>query len=293
VATKPAVTTGGVRNVMPTTATLTGSVNPHAAETTYHFEWGPSSSYGQRTADTGAGSGTTSLSVSAGISGLQPGKRYHYRLVAANSQGTTTGGDRSFVAATTPTGASLGADHNPVVYGQPVTLTGKLTGSKISGVKVRLRITPFPFSAPFADFGSTVNSDKSGNYTFKIPLVTWTTRAVVLAEGRPGITSNVVLIRCAVRTGITSVQRTRSRVVVSGRLTPVTPNGVAALQRQASNGQWVPLRRAHIGSDGRYAIGMRPRRKPMLVRVVGLPHDGGAHYRGTSRIVKIAGRRAS
>jgi hypothetical protein len=53
----------------------------------------------------------------------------------------------------------------------------------------------------------------------------------------------------------------------------------------------VPLRRAHVGGDGRYTVTLRARRQPMAVRAVGLTHDGGAHVRGVSRTVRIGALR--
>jgi hypothetical protein len=97
--------------------------------------------------------------------------------------------------------------------------------------------------------------------------------------------------RSAVRTGITSVRRVGRQVVVGGRLTPATPAGVAALQRQGADGRWLPLRRARTDATGRYSINVRSRRQPMIVRPIGLPHDGGGHVRGVSRTVTIAGLR--
>jgi hypothetical protein len=292
VPTRPAVTTGTARDVTPSTATLTGAITPHSAATTYHFEYGTSTKYGASTPSADAGAGTRGVSVAARIEGLSPGTRYHYRLVASNSAGLTRGGDRSVVAGTTPTSATLAADANPVVYGRPVKLSGTLGGSRKSGVRVRLQTTAFPFSAPFADAGSAVKTTSSGGYTFTLPLVTTTTRAIVIADGAPSILSPIVVIRSAVRTGIRSVsRRAGGRVVITGRLTPATPGGVAALQRQGTGGAWVPLRRAQTAADGTYTITLRPRRSAIVVRTVGLAHDGGAHVRGTSRSVRIAGRR--
>jgi hypothetical protein len=287
---KPSVGTGGVRDVDLYNATVLGSVNPHAAATTYHFDWGMTKSYGHSTPNGDAGSGTKTIGVAAHLGGLEPGKRYHYRLVASNSRGTSRGGDHTFVTASTPTGATLGADRDPVPYGQGVTLKGKLSGTRISSVRVRLQTTAFPFDSPFADVLSPVKSSRSGSYQFKLPAITVTTRALVIADGTPPVLSKIVVIKSRARTGITSVRRTGRRVVIGGRITPTTPNGVAALQRQGAGGRWLPLKRAHVRSDGRYFVGIRARRKQMAVRVVGLTHDRGAHVRGFSRTVVLAGR---
>jgi hypothetical protein len=290
--TRPAATTGGVRDVGTAGATLTAAVTPHGASTSYKFEYGLTTSYGSSTPTAGAGDGTRSVAVSARIGGLAAGKRYHYRIVASNALGTTRGGDRTFVAATTATTATLAADKEPVTYGAGVTLRGKLGGSKVRGVRVRLQTTPFPFSAPFADTGNAVSSSGSGSYTFALPAVTKTTRALVVVDGLPAFFSKPVTIRSAARAGITSITRSSGgRVVVHGRVVPATAKGIAALQRQSAKGTWLPLKRARVGSDGRYAITLSPRTKAMTVRTVGLTHDGGAHVSGTSRSVKIAARR--
>jgi hypothetical protein len=119
-----------------------------------------------------------------------------------------------------------------------------------------------------------------------------TMRALIVVDGIPSFFSQPLTVRSAARAGITSVtRRADGRVTVSGRVIPATPGGVAALQRQSTRGTWLPLRRAHVGSDGRYAITLQPRAGAMTVRTIGLPHDGGAHVSGTSRSVKIAGRR--
>jgi hypothetical protein len=290
--TRPAVSTGGVRDVTTSAATLTGAVNPHGASTTSRFEYGLTTAYGTSTPSASAGAGTSASSVSARIGGLTAGKRYHYRIVAVNSLGTTRGADRSFVVASTPTGTTLTASKDPVTYGGSVTLSGKLAGSKVSGVRVRLQTTAFPFSAPFADAGNALKSSNSGAFGFTLPAVTRTTRALVVADGLPSIVSKIVVIRSAVRAGITSLtRRADGRVVVRGRVIPATSGGVAALQRQSAKGTWLPLRRAHVGGDGRYSVTLRARKRAMLIRTVGLPHDGGAHVSGMSRSVKIGARR--
>ena len=89
----PAVTTGAPANVTQTTATVTGTVDPDGAETTYHFEYGTSASYGLTTADqTVSGDPVT---VQTMLSGLTSDTTYHYRLVATNAAGTTRGDDRT------------------------------------------------------------------------------------------------------------------------------------------------------------------------------------------------------
>ena len=281
--TAPAVATTGAREGTPTGMTILGRINPHGGETSWHVDYGATTKYGSATPAVALGAGTSTLSVRQRIEGLAAGKRYHYRIVATNANGTTRGGDHTFTTTTTPTSATLQADADPITYGRPAVLTGRLGGSRTSGVRVRLQTTTFPFSSPFADALSPVTSSKSGTYSFTLPAVTLTTRALVIAEGTPAILSPMIVVRSAVRTGIRSITRTRAGSLrIQRRLTPYTPNGFAALQRQSATGRWLPLRRARPGTDGRYTIPLRGRRNPMQLRVVGVPRDGGGHVTGIS-----------
>ena len=105
----PDVATGVASDVGPTSAVVHGRVNPRGRATTTYVEYGTSSKYGSKTAEQSAGSGTAPVDVSVAISGLAPGKAYHYRLVAASDAGAARGADRSFVTSSKPsavTGAS-------------------------------------------------------------------------------------------------------------------------------------------------------------------------------------------
>lgn len=96
----PGVVTGDAVDVELGTATLLGTVNPFGKQTTYHFEYGTSTAYGQRSPldhEDVAGLGRDPLSVHGYLGGLQPGTEYHYRLVAQNEDGRTEGADRTFV----------------------------------------------------------------------------------------------------------------------------------------------------------------------------------------------------
>lgn len=90
VATRPAV------SITTTAATLQADVNPHGTATTYAFQWGTSTAYGSQTPARSAGSGTVVKRVAFRLTGLTPGTRYHYRVIASNADGTSTGNDRSF-----------------------------------------------------------------------------------------------------------------------------------------------------------------------------------------------------
>jgi hypothetical protein len=86
------------KNVAKTSATLTGDINPLENDTTYHFEYGPSTEYGTNVPipDGDVGAGSSLVPVTVMLSGLSPNTTYHYRLVAKNSLGITLGADHTF-----------------------------------------------------------------------------------------------------------------------------------------------------------------------------------------------------
>ena len=90
-AAPPTVATGSASNVLTKTATLNGTVDPNGSPTTYWFEYGTTSAYGQRTASAAAGSATTAGQVAAQVAGLAANTAYLYRLVASNGSGTSYG----------------------------------------------------------------------------------------------------------------------------------------------------------------------------------------------------------
>jgi hypothetical protein len=86
-------------NVSKHEATLNATVNAEGLETSYHFEYGTTTSYGNSVpaSNVSVGSGLGNQLVHQTISGLQLETTYHYRVVAANSSGTTYGEDHTFV----------------------------------------------------------------------------------------------------------------------------------------------------------------------------------------------------
>ena len=92
----PSVTTGAASGVGRTSASLNGTVDPNGQATTYWFDWGRTNAYESSTATTNAGSGSTAMTVSTALGGLKRATTYHFRIVARNASGTTTGADATF-----------------------------------------------------------------------------------------------------------------------------------------------------------------------------------------------------
>jgi hypothetical protein len=126
----PVAVTGSATNVTTTTATLNGTVDPNGRATTWYFEYGTSTSYGSKTAEKSAGSGTSTTGVSAPVSGLTRGRLYHFRLVATSDAGTSRGADQTFSTITAPaavTGAASSIGLTSAKLNGTVTPNGQAT----------------------------------------------------------------------------------------------------------------------------------------------------------------------
>ena len=100
---------GGATGVTTRRATLTGTINPHGVATSYHFNYGPTSSYGASTPEVDAGAGDGEQPVTQEVSGLLPDTTYHVQVVATSSDGVVrSGADGLFRTAPAPTAVVIG-----------------------------------------------------------------------------------------------------------------------------------------------------------------------------------------
>ena len=85
-------------NTQGVSALLVGTVDPEGLTTTYRFQYSTQADFSSAiaTPPSAAGSGTDPRPARAAISGLEPDTTYHYRLLATNDSGTTTGSPASF-----------------------------------------------------------------------------------------------------------------------------------------------------------------------------------------------------
>jgi hypothetical protein len=115
----PAATTGAAESITTSSAVVNGTVNPNGADTTYHVDYGTTSTYGLSTAESSAISGTDPVAVKVTLSKLTSNTSYHYRVVATNAAGVTRGGDRTLKTAQRP--------EPPVASTRPATQKGPLS----------------------------------------------------------------------------------------------------------------------------------------------------------------------
>jgi hypothetical protein len=242
--TKPAVTTGGVASVTPTTAVLKGFVNPHGAATTYFFQIGPTLLYGGQTTPASAGKGTKGVRVSAPVSGLAPATTYHYRLVARNRKGLTLGGDRTFKTKKQPLGVTLAATPNPIRAGRATVLSGVLSGTGNDHRIVQLQANPWPYTGGFKPVGNNVQTDAAGNFSITLLSVDFNTQYRVLMPAKPSVVSPIVVLGTTVKvTRHTKVRRgsRRGRVHFWGTVRTAHGGAVVVVIQKLRKGSWINI----------------------------------------------------
>jgi hypothetical protein len=292
-AAPPLVTTGGAAQVTITTATLTGTVNPRGLTTSYFFQYGTTTAYGTRTPSTSAGKGGAGVAAAAQVTGLAPNTRYHYRLLAHNSDGTVAGNDRTFTTPRQPLGLALSAAPNPVVFGGLTTLSGTLSGTSNSGRPVQLQQNPFPFTSGFANAANAQLTDATGAFSFTVLSVPLTTQYRVLVADRPTVVSPIVTVsvQVLVRTSVTDRRvRRGARVRFSGTVRPAVPNVPLAIQKQGRSGRWVTLDGSITRPGGNgyavYGKSLRIRRGGRFRIYVGA--SGGTFTPNVGRTIRIS-----
>jgi hypothetical protein len=287
-ATKPGVSTGGASKVTITTATLNGKVNPHGALTVYFFQYGTTTAYGSRTADTNAGAGTAAVGASAPIAGLGPNTKYHYRLVARNGVGTTVGGDRTFTTPKQPLGLVLSATPNPVAFGAPTTLAGTLSGTGNAGRPIRLQQKPFPFTGTWTNFGNVQLTNAQGAFSFALLSVPLTTQYRVLVTDKTSVVSPILTVSVSVVVG-TKTTRTHvhrgGHVHFSGTIKPNVANIPVAIQKLNAKKHWVTISGTITREGGTYSKTIRIRRGGSYRVYAGA--SGGTFAPGAGRKVRI------
>jgi hypothetical protein len=263
--TKPAVTTGAAANIAITTATLTGTVNPHGGATTYFFQIGPTSLYGSQTAPVSAGKGTSGVKVAAAVGNLAPATRYHYRLVAQNGKGLVKGKDRTFKTKKQPLGLILGATPSAVRAGGATTLSGTLSGTGNANRQVALQANPFPYTQGFVTVGNSQVTNAGGGFSFAILSVPVNTQYRVLMPNNPSVISPILVVGAKPRV-TTHVKRKRGgrfgHIRFSGSLSPAVDGQLIAVQKLVK-GVWRTIAhttaRHHSASKSSYKRTVRQR----------------------------------
>jgi hypothetical protein len=101
--TPPVVVTDAAGGVSQNAASISGTVDSLGLQTSYGFEIGlVAGEYGPPTGLGSVGAGASEVVESLGLTGLQPGTTYHYRIMASNLDGASYGADQSFTTSSYP-----------------------------------------------------------------------------------------------------------------------------------------------------------------------------------------------
>jgi plastocyanin len=152
----PVLTTSPAGFIASFSATLKGSLNPNGLSTTFHFQYGTTTSYGLTTAPQ-TQTGDTFQPVSANINSLAANTTYHFRIVASNTAGTTFGNDTTFTTL--------------AMTGFPVLTTNPATNITASSARLNGTLDPHGLSTTvYFQYGTTTsygsrtpNHIKTGN----------------------------------------------------------------------------------------------------------------------------------
>jgi hypothetical protein len=195
----PTASTSGVSNLTSSSTVLYAYVTAHSQPTSFVFQYGTTKAYGAQTPLASAGSGATTIRVNQAIGGLRANTTYHYRVLATNAAGATLGRDRTFTTRKIPLSLQISGVPNPVLYSDPFSVQGTLSGTGGANRVVALQFNPFPYTAGFKTLGNPEVTTSTGGFSFPVVGLSTNTQLRVVTTGAPFISSPVLLEGVAVR----------------------------------------------------------------------------------------------
>jgi hypothetical protein len=263
-ASEPAVTTGNATAITPTSATLNGTVNPEGQATTYMFEYGTTTSYGNQTATTSVGSGSAGVKIVAPLTSLAPNTTYHYRLVATNASGTALGSDVSFKTPKPPTPV-VSTGHAKDVTQTSATLTGTVNpeGEATTYVFEYGTSTAYTAQTPAASAGSGTKSvSASAPLAALVPNTTYHYRLLATSVNGTTFGHDISFKTARPPAGVTlgapSATITFGQLTsLSGRVLPPLPSHPTVTLQSAptAGGPWLDAAVVAAASNGTYLFG--------------------------------------
>ena len=277
----PTATTREPQDITQTSATLVAALNNRGSAATYHFEWGTTTSYGQKSPSTPLPASTSTQTVTFPVTGLAPATTYHVRILISAGGTLVASKDRTFRTQRIPNGLLLQASGNPVGYGAGVDVFGILAGSDNTGKTIRVQADTFPFDGSWTTVASG-RTDATGAYRIQVSPLLTSSQLRTVAETTPEVTSQPITVgvrlTTSLRVGSHRVRR-GNRVRFSGQITPAQPGSAVSIQHRRG-GRWVTVARTRAGGGSTFSRRVRITRAGKY-RAVARPIDGG-HVMGAS-----------
>lgn len=117
-------------NITRGSVSLNGKINSNGTATTWWFEYGENTTFGNLTTFGNINSDQVSTSVTSAVSGLKPLTKYYFRINAQNQFGTVNGAVSSFTTV------------GPIDSGAPIIKTNNPTSISTSSVTMNGRLDP-------------------------------------------------------------------------------------------------------------------------------------------------------
>ena len=148
---------------------------------------------------------------------------------------------------------SLDAKPNPVVFGSPMTLSGKVAGDAKADIVIRFeQDTTKPYGDKYTPSAFTAKTTNGGQWSVAIkPTVNTQYRA--LAQTSPAVTSGARLVNVRPLIGLRvsdSTPRRGSLVKFSGSVFPAHDGMRVSIQRRTSTGGFAPVARPMLVDAG-------------------------------------------
>ena len=274
----------------PTSARLTARIDPNRAATTWHVEWGTTTGLGRSTAEQTipAGDGARRrLAVAP-----RPADAHEDLLARDRAQraGLRRSGTASFTTLRAPTGITLSVFPEPAVFGDSVSVSGRVQGTGVNGLTVVLEQSAFPYSAGFTQV-ATARTRSRGDFRFPSRPLLVATRFRAVSQTSVSVASSEIRADVRARVGIRRTAQTRRTLTLTGRVLPSLPAGRATLQRRTRSGGWHRVRRKALSAASTdassYRFRVRRLRRAAVYRVKVAANDGGAHLGATSRALLV------
>jgi len=291
----PGISRLAARDKTTSSARLTALIDPNRATTTYHVEWGTSSTQlGSRSPDATLPAGNANVAISVPVTDLPTHTKIYWRVVATNAAGTKRSGVASFTTLRAPSGIALRVFPNRVDWAGTVTVSGRVEGTGVNGLTVALEQASFPYASGFQEVG-TARAGKDGDFRFAPRQLFLAARFRAVTRTSVSVTSAPIEALVRPRVGIRTSRKTRRKVTLRGRVQPGLPDGRATLQRRTRKGGWAFVRRVALRTPATdmstYRVRVRRLGRAAYYRIKVAANDGGAHLGATSRSVLVGKRR--